>query len=174
MHQNGSLEKEANRSMTTKHLRGFSVFITTLALTSSSGCRSGDGNAQQLNFLLWSNMMPERLASFERLLAEESGCFLKRHFQPSARLVSNQIDFLLIVDLTESIRIDNDKILACLDRLIASLPEGADLNIGVMHGQGQRGPVSGRLFKHRSGPYVLKTQAHSRSQIQAHLKTKIL
>lgn len=98
-------------------------------------------------------------------------CFSETYKAPPSALKA--MDYLVILQTSDSINNEMPLIRAGLEGLIDSLPADADSNVAVMLSHGSTSSRSGRLHRAGNEPVVLRSRFLTKSQMKALLNQKL-
>lgn len=98
-------------------------------------------------------------------------CFTETFEQPVTE--TGSVDVLFVVQTSQSIAAQRQLITTGINSFLDTLPENADVNVGVMLSHGSTSAESGRLYQVESEPVVLKASELSDAEIQTYLTAKL-
>lgn len=100
-------------------------------------------------------------------------CFVGEYTQPSG-MVTDKVDLVFVVDTSESIFKERLAAASGIDRFMSALPSDIDYRIGVIAGHGETTGYAGEMVRIGSEPTVLNSKEHSRDDIRAALRAKLI
>lgn len=146
--------------------------LTLLGLQFSvTGCLLTDGEKQALNTAVGtsSSSSSSETGGGEPLLQTESKmCYTQEFKQPEAE-VTRKIDILFITDTSGSLNEERGAIAAEVGAFVNEIPNSVDYQVAIMPAHGSLGSHSGKLYKYKNEPYVLKSKEMSVNAISASL-----
>jgi hypothetical protein len=83
--------------------------------------------------------------------------------------VNRKVDFLFVIDSSQSMREVRSKIAVYIPELLRFLPEDLDFRVGVMLGVGKSSFHSGRLFASKNSPFVMDSRKEKTDLMQQEL-----